>query len=103
MKSFLQKTWLLVMITTLDAVVETSTLLGLISLTLVSLLTNASLTPLEMVLYLLVLPHVLMDLLTRNINVLNNLQLNAQLLMKSSQKSIKMDLWKLDLWFMMTS
>lgn len=103
MKSFLQKTWLLVMITTLDAVVETSTLLGLISLTLVSLLTNASLTPLEMVLYLLVLPHVLMDLPTRNINVLNNLQLKAQLLMKSSQKSIKMDLWKLDLWFMMTS
>ena len=103
MKSFLQKTWLLVMITTLDAVVETSTLLGLISLTLVSLLTNVSLTPLEMVPYLLVLPHVLMDLPTRNINVLNNLQLKAQLLMKSSQKSIKMDLWKLDLWFMMTS
>ena len=103
MKSFLQKTWLLVMITTLDAVVETSTLLGLISLTLVSLLTNASLIPLEMVPYLLVLPHVLMDLPTRNINVLNNLQLKAQLLMKSSQKSIKMDLWKLDLWFMMTS
>lgn len=91
------------MITTLDAVVETSTLLGLISLTLVSLLTNVSLTPLEMVPYLLVLPHVLMDLPTRNINVLNNLQLKAQLLMKSSQKSIKMDLWKLDLWFMMTS
>ena len=103
MKSFLQKTWLLVMITTLDAVVETSILLGLISLTLVSLLTNVSLTPLEMVPYLLVLPHVLMDLPTRNINVLNNLQLKAQLLMKSSQKSIKMDLWKLDLWFMMTS